>query len=314
MGSETHRIEIFKIGRHTDMNGTVVDFTSADADALVSAYDPDSWEAPAVLGHPKDNDPAYGWVKSLARDGDTVFAELGDVDPDFAALVKSRRYAKVSASLYPPAAKANPKPGAWSLKHVGFLGAMAPAVKGLKPVHFSGGADDGALTFNEENIVPPKEDPLYPPQFAEDQKALKDGQAALAADRAAFEAEQAKVRHDSHVSFAEGLVKALRLKPMGKDIVVGLLDELTGAAPDTLSFGEGDAAPKTGADALRTLLDATTPLVEFREIGGDGDKPDATLDGEALGKEALAFVEEQAAKGITIDAATAVRQLQKKGN
>ena len=31
-------------------------------------------------------------------------------------------------------------PGKWYLRHVGFLGAAAPAVKGLKPVEF---ADDG---------------------------------------------------------------------------------------------------------------------------------------------------------------------------
>lgn len=312
MGSETHRIEIFKVGRHTDMNGAVVDFTSADADALVSGYDPDSWAAPAVVGHPKDNDPAYGWVKRLGREGDTVFAELGDVDPDFAALVKAKRYAKISASLYPPAAKANPTPGTWSLKHVGFLGAMAPAVKGLKPVHFSTGADDGALTFAEEPKVPEDHNDQAL-QFAEREKALAEREAAQKAREDAFAAEQAQVRHEAHVSFAEGLVKSACLKPAGKDIVVGLLDQLTGAAPDVLSFGEGDEAPKTGADALRALLSTATPLVQFGEIGGDRDKPDPVLDGEELGHAARAFMEEQSAKGITIDAATAVRHVQKKG-
>ena len=85
------------------------------------------------------------------------------------------------------------------------------------------------------------------------------------------------------------------------------------AAPDALNFGEGDTAPKTGADALRALLDTAAPLVQFGEVGGDKDKPDPVLNGEELGNEARAFMESQAAKGITIDAATAVRHVQKKG-
>lgn len=313
MGSETHRIEIFKVGRHTDMNGTVVDFTTADADALVAGYDAATFEAPAVVGHPKDNDPAYGWVKGLAREGDTVFAELGDIDPAFAELVQARRYAKVSASLYPPNAKASPTPGCWYLKHVGFLGAMAPAVKGLKPVHFSTGADDGALTFQEDTLSDKPKDEDQALQFAEREKTLAEREKAQKAREDAFAAEQAEIRHKDHLSFAEGLVKSARLKPAGKDIVVGLLDQLTGAAPDVLNFGEGDEAPKTGADALRALLDTAAPLVQFGEVGGDKDKPDPVLDGEELGNEARAFMESQAAKGITIDAATAVRHVQKKG-
>lgn len=314
MGSETHRIEIFRVGRHVAADGTVVDFTDADAESLVSAYDPNLFDSPIVVGHPKFDDPAYGWVKSLSCAGGVIFAEPRDMDPDFTKLVKAKRYKKVSASLYPPGNRASPKPEGWYLKHVGFLGAKAPAVKGLKSVNFSEGADDGALTFQEDSLSDKPKDEDQALQFAEEQKKLKDEQAALAADRATFAAEQAKVRHDSHVSFAEGLVKSARLKPAGKDIVVGLLDQLTGAAPDVLSFGEGDEAPKSGADALRTLLDGTKPLVEFAEIATNEDKPDTARNAEELGKEALAFVESQAAKGITIDAATAVRQLQKKGN
>lgn len=63
------------------------------------------------------------------------------MDPAFAELVKAGRYRKVSASFYPPAAKANPRPGSYYLKHVGFLGAQPPAVKGLKAIAFSEEAD-----------------------------------------------------------------------------------------------------------------------------------------------------------------------------
>jgi hypothetical protein len=43
----------------------------------------------------------------------------------------------VSASFFSPGQEGNPEPSAYYLKHVGFLGAMAPAVKGLAPLNFS---------------------------------------------------------------------------------------------------------------------------------------------------------------------------------
>ena len=49
-------------------------------------------------------------------------------------------------SFHMQGAPANPKPRGLYPKHVGFLGAAAPAVPGLKPVHFAG-APEQALTF-----------------------------------------------------------------------------------------------------------------------------------------------------------------------
>ncbi|MFV2030801.1 2-oxoacid:acceptor oxidoreductase, partial [Neisseria sp. S1] len=56
-----------------------------------------------------------------------------------AGLVKAGRYKKVSASFYPPGSPSNPVPGKWYVRHVGFLGAHPPAVKGLAPINFADG-------------------------------------------------------------------------------------------------------------------------------------------------------------------------------
>ena len=131
--------EIFRAGTRTDANGNTVTITEADLAAAAQAYDPKVHEAPIVVGHPKADAPAYGWVKSLGVQNGVLTADFAQVDEGFADLVKAGRYKKVSASFYPPTSPNNPKPGIWTLRHVGFLGAQPPAVKGLSAISFAEG-------------------------------------------------------------------------------------------------------------------------------------------------------------------------------
>ncbi|WP_027670081.1 hypothetical protein [Rheinheimera baltica] len=136
-------LEIFKTGKRTDSKGRQWDFTDSVIDEVVSGYDPAVFSAPLVVGHPSMDAPAYGWVNSLSLDNTILKAEPVDVEPQFAALVNEKRFPKISASFFPPEHPANPKPGKWYLQHVGFLGAHAPAIPGLKAASFgASGADD----------------------------------------------------------------------------------------------------------------------------------------------------------------------------
>lgn len=144
----TKPLHIFKPGRQTAMSGAVLDFSESDLAASARAYDPALHEAPIVIGHPKHDAPAYGWVKSLAISGDGLNAEPHQVDADFAELVAAGRYKKISASFYLPDAPNNPVPGVYYLRHVGFLGAQPPAVKGLKQAEFAD-AEDGVVEFGD---------------------------------------------------------------------------------------------------------------------------------------------------------------------
>jgi len=134
-------IHIFKAGTHTDMHGRTIEFTEADLAASASAYDPAIHEAPIVIGHPKSDDPAYGWVNGLSVSEDNLFAEPEQVDESFAEMLHNGRFKKVSASFYMPDSPANPKPGVHYLRHVGFLGAQPPAIKGLKQTSFAEGEE-----------------------------------------------------------------------------------------------------------------------------------------------------------------------------
>lgn len=137
------RIQIFRTGTHTAMDGTEIAFSAADLGATAAAYDPARHEAPIVVGHPRHDGPAYGWVQGLTVENGALVADLDQVEPAFADLVRQGRFKKISAAFYGPRQKGNPNPGVYSLKHVGFLGAAAPAVKGLRQVQF---AEEGHLT------------------------------------------------------------------------------------------------------------------------------------------------------------------------
>ncbi len=134
-------IEVFKTGRHTDSSGHTREYNAELLDAIAYAYNSktessDAFLAPIVKGHPDTDSPAYGWVAKLARRNDTLLAKVKEINSDFAEEIKQGRYKKVSIALYPN----------MLLRHVGFLGAASPAVKGLAPAEFS---DAGEFTAME---------------------------------------------------------------------------------------------------------------------------------------------------------------------
>ena len=140
-------IKIFKVGKHTSMQGVAKEYTRDMLADCVAAYNPQLHEAPFVLGHPKHDDPAYGWADHLELDADgTLWAYPKQVDPTFAENTNAGKHNKVSASFYLPDSPANPTPGKLYLRHVGFLGAQPPSVKGLGTVQFAEN-EDGVVDF-----------------------------------------------------------------------------------------------------------------------------------------------------------------------
>lgn len=133
-------IDIFKAGTHTAMSGATLSFSDADLMAIAQNYQAETDPAPIVVGHPQTNDPAYGWVASLEYADGKLTATPKQVEPQFAEMVQAGRFKKVSASFYMPDSPANPHPGQYYIRHVGFLGAAAPAVKGLKNAQFADSA------------------------------------------------------------------------------------------------------------------------------------------------------------------------------
>lgn len=125
-------IEIFRTGVHTDSSGRERNFSGEDISSIAEKYNSSvaadsSSEAPLVIGHPKDNTPAYGWVERLARRGETLLAKLKKLSPEIIEQVRQGAFRKVSISLFPD----------MMLRHVGLLGGATPAVKGLQNISFN---------------------------------------------------------------------------------------------------------------------------------------------------------------------------------
>jgi hypothetical protein len=122
-------IEVFRTGTFKNSAGVENTWTEKDLEEIVSKYDPSKFEAPIVIGHPADNAPAYGWVEALKREGKSLFAKIKPTVQEFIDNVRNGLYKKVSISLYPDR----------SLRHIGFLGGAAPALKDLPIVQFKEG-------------------------------------------------------------------------------------------------------------------------------------------------------------------------------
>jgi len=153
-------IEVFRGGKQIDSHGKEHDGDTL-IDRAIETFDPAYHEPPIVVGHPKDNAPAFGWVRGLKRAGNILLAKAKDVVPEFEAIAKQGLFKKRSASFYPDG----------RLRHVGFLGAAPPAVKGLADLKFDDGEAMATFEFSAS-----KEDKAA--QRARSKKykiAIKDG-------------------------------------------------------------------------------------------------------------------------------------------
>lgn len=145
------RVQILKTGSFTDMSGTPATFAEADLDRIVgqiNAQVQGGFEPPVCKGHPKHDDPRFGSVKGAVKDGGKAYVIVDELSPTFAEECQRGEYKYVSPAFY-----AN-----GSLRHLGVLGAMNPAIKGMEPIAFGEGmfaemdaanGTEGLLVFQE---------------------------------------------------------------------------------------------------------------------------------------------------------------------
>lgn len=138
-------VQVFRAGTHKDSKGRECSFTTGDLDQIIAntATEP----APAVLGHPKHDAPAYAWTAGMKREGDVLFAKFDHIHPAFESGVATGAYRNRSVSIY------KDDTAGWKLRHVGWLGAEPPAITGLKPVEFSAGVDAHEFSSGDDMQV-----------------------------------------------------------------------------------------------------------------------------------------------------------------
>lgn len=139
-------VDLFKTGRHAGFDGdgkkVTVEVKPEFLNAVASNYDPALHEAPACIGHPETDAPAYGWVAGMRVEGDMLQAQFADTDAGFEEIVNAGRYKKRSPKFYLDAQGCGKFP---YLRHVAWLGAEPPAVKGMRDVqrHAQFSEDEG---------------------------------------------------------------------------------------------------------------------------------------------------------------------------
>jgi len=357
------------------MSGKTIEFSESDLAATAAAYDKAVHEAPIVVGHPASDDPAYGWVAGIAFADGVLTVTPDQIDPDFDALVGAGRFKKVSASFYEPDAPGNPAPGTYYLRHVGFLGAQPPAVKGLKPIAFADG-EEGVIEFSDyadgmfvrvlrrmreffiaecgtekaDAVLPGYEIDLLQEDaarvevvaaFAEpasksetpkeidmsktgkneldaraeklthDEAAFAERETEMDARDAELKSGQAKLRLATATAFVEGLASEGRVPPGLADGLAAFCASLDDG--QTLEFGEGDKAVKTGPAAFfKEFLRALPKQIDFAERSAEeGAGAVDAADPQALANAAVAYQEDMRGKGVEITADQAVRHVEK---
>jgi len=144
-GFDDH-VEVFRSGEHTSSNGVKRTWTNEELDQMVANHSA-ATAAPIVVGHPTHNDPAYGWIDELKRDGDSLQAKFRDVNPAFATGVEDGAYRKRSVRIY------KTPDNTMAIEHVGFLGARRPAIP-LDAMNYSSADAEETYDFEADWYTP----------------------------------------------------------------------------------------------------------------------------------------------------------------
>ncbi len=316
-------VPIFRGGRQIDSAGRVHD-GAALIDSAVAKFNAAEHEPPAVIGHPKDNAPAWGWVEGLKKEGNLLLAKFRQVQPEFADMVRKGLFKKRSAAFYPDG----------RLRHVGFLGAMPPAVKGLPDI---GAFDEGeSVTFEfaeesaERNRKMSIEDKMNDfldklggllkrepnpaggaPAFSEADLETAKKQAAEDAakkEREKVQAEFAEQQKKDRIaarkaeidSWCAGMVKEGKMTPAMVKFGVPEFLAAFAESDDVLEFGE-EKTKATLYDRFQAFFAEERPkVVEFKEIatrdrdaggqGSAGAKVEALIQGRMKADRELSYV------------------------
>lgn len=339
------RVEVLRPGTYRDMHGTPVVVDAGLMAELAASYDPALYAAPLVVGHPRHNSPRFGTLAEPRATGDALDVALTQLDPAIVAAHRAGHYPQRSLSWWPAGHPDNPLPdkGRAYIRHLGLLGGVPPAVKGLRAADLAESAagvveialadadTDGTAArpaHTEEQTMPETDaaateaakqaQQQRAAELAEQQTALDARAAELDARAAAVAAAEAKLAADAAAAhraevtaFAEQLATDAKLRPADVPRIVDIILALGEARPQpAVEFAEAaEGEPQTPAQWLRARLAERSPLVELGEVATKdrvAGKAAAGKSDAQVAREARAYRDAMSQKGITISLAEAV--------
>lgn len=321
MSGLTDWFDVFKCGTRKDHSGRICSIGRSDVDEAIRKYDPSN-PVPLVIGHPTLNAPAWGWTQAFRRIGDLVQAKASSVVADFEDLVKKGMYKNRSISFNPDG----------TFNHIGFLGAAAPAVKGLRDISFCNNMEDIiTMDFSEEELktantseekpvliaepVSVRQEPEkiasvsmedkteteeLKNKIAEMEKQLAETKAAAEVHRVAFETEQKKNRAANFAAYTDSLVKAGKLVADKKNDVCNMMEVLHGVGSREFA-GE----TKSALSVFQEILDRQPASVSFSEFA-TADCVAGGMSVQQIADKAIEYQQAQEKLGKAVSVSSAV--------
>jgi len=290
MANEIRSLEIFSIGTHRALTGTVT-VTEDDLDKIFNSLRGTNIVRPHLkLGHTdaqkwfgqKDGIPSLGWIDRVWRQGVKLLADVSDVPDALIDMIKSKRFHNVSAELFWNASiehggRRFPR----VLSAVAILGVEMPAVKDLaglasalfhaEPMHQFTGEEVIAISISGDDQMPATQEDAPKLLYSQEQhgslieaavaKAVKEAEAKFAEDNKALEKElevTKKRADDAEVEITK--VKAEATKTQANTLV----DQ---------AIKDGKLLPKQRDFAL-AALSATDTKVKFGDKGEEKSMPE----------------------------------------
>lgn len=291
-----HWCQIFKIGTHKDSRGNEKTWTNEDLEKIKLNFENNNQDVPICCGHPKTNAPAYGWVEKLKIENGKLYASYKNVQEEFKKAVNKGLFKTRSISLTPDL----------MLRHIAFLGAQPPAIKGMEQFCFEENENDIVINFqeNEEKM----EEKL--------QKTEQELNEALAENQKLKEQLQHQQDEKTNKEFEDFCEKAIEkgcILPSHKNNVMEVLKTLSVCEYD-FEDGENKKAP---IETFKELIDSLHAM-EFSEIATKNkvqeNKEIDFSDSNAVKNAILETQNEYSQKGIKLSATEAYEKLKENKN
>lgn len=309
-------VELFTAGKHTDGHGRTRNWTTKDIDTMVNTFSAEGDRVPHVIGHPATDGPAWGWLAEVKRAGNSLMGKSRDLQTTFVKMINNKQFPNRSIAVR----------GDGSLRHVGWLGAKAPAVKGLGSATFGEEGKEYSefifanddYVFNDDNNggsgmtdaekteleTAKQEAAAAKKQAAEFEESAKTekakagkAQAELDTKNAEFAETEKKARSDENKTWIEKMTKEAKLIPgMVKAGIQEFMDSLTKSDTE-ITFAEGTKKP--GLATFKEIIEAGNTHSLFTEMTPKNDKP---------GEKSSEFTETEEAGARAILAAAGVKK------
>lgn len=281
--------------------------TAAHIAEAATLYDPEAAPAPLVFGHPTHDSPALGVISAARAEGGKLFLKLKNIHEGVVTAVRERRILNRSMAFWDPAHPSNPVPGKYTIRHLGLLGGMAPAIPGMTPLRFS--ADESALEAEGDEDHPPEaalifradpgtsvievidrpreEPPTMPTQADLDAALARATEAEAAAEReknariakeGEFAAAETTRRNAEDGAAIDQLVTDGKVLPAEAPDLKKLFEALPTTA---LTFSTGEAEPRAALKTFLTGLPKRAPGATTTTTSPTGTAPEFGAGGDA---------------------------------